>query len=353
MAEESQDSSQKTEEPTQKRLEDARNRGQVPHSKEVTNFVMLLAATILIALVFPGIIKSSILNIKSYVVDVHNFNHDYDADDVFRLFLKITGEIAALIILPFVAAIFTGIMGSILQHGIIYAPEVIEPKLSKLSPLAGIKRIISIKTLVELFKSLIRISVITATVWLVIKFDIPAMMHMHDLDLGVSIAYFSKIIVKALISICFMQFIIAIIDFLYEKHLYLQNLRMTKQEVKDEHKQMEGDPLIKSKIRTIRLEKSKRRIAILVPEATVLITNPTHISIALLYNDELPAPKVIAKGQDAIALQMRQIAKKNSIPIVENKALARSIYTAVDWDEFIKPEHFKAVAKIMTKLRNV
>jgi flagellar biosynthetic protein FlhB len=205
----------------------------------------------------------------------------------------------------------------------------------------------------ELIKGIIRMMVISITLWLLVKHDIPAIMSMHDIEIAGSMIYLLKIVTKALIAVCFMQAIIAILDYLYERYAYFQNLRMTKQEVKDEMKQTDGDPLIKSKIRSIRLERAKRKIIMLIPEATVIITNPTHISIALQYKDDMPAPKVIAKGQDQLALRIRDIAKQHNIPLVENKIVARSLYDSVEWDEYIKPEHFKAVAQIMTKLRNI
>jgi flagellar biosynthetic protein FlhB len=350
---EGQDNSQKTEEPTQKKLDEARERGQIIHSKEVTNFIVLMFVAILVIFIIPNMMKSAALNLRTYVTEVHNFNHDYDADDIFRLFLKIIGEISLLIIIPFLVAMGSSIFGSVVQHGFLYTTETMAPKLSKISPAAGLKRIFSMRTVLELIKGIIRMMVISITLWLLVKHDIPAIMSMHDIEIAGSMIYLLKIVTKALIAVCFMQAIIAILDYLYERYAYFQNLRMTKQEVKDEMKQTDGDPLIKSKIRSIRLERAKRKIIMLIPEATVIITNPTHISIALQYKDDMPAPKVIAKGQDQLALRIRDIAKQHNIPLVENKIVARSLYDSVEWDEYIKPEHFKAVAQIMTKLRNI
>jgi flagellar biosynthetic protein FlhB len=353
MAGEQQETSQKTEEPTQKRLDEALERGQIAHSKEITNFVMLLLMTVLVIFMLPEMMKAATLHLRSYVTEVHNFHCDYDADDLFRLFLKILGEIALLVMVPFLIAMSAGIVGNVIQHGLIYAPEAMAPKISKISPFAGVKRMFSMRTVLELVKGLVRMTVIGATIWMVVRQDIAAILALHDVELASAMLHLLKIISRMLIAICFMQGIIALIDYLYERHAYLQNLRMTKQEVKDELKQSEGDPLIKSKIRGLRLERAKRRIVVIVPEATVIITNPTHLSIALQYHDDMPAPKVIAKGQDQLALQIREVAKQHSIPLIENKILARTLYDSVDWDQYIKPEHFKAVAQIMTKLRNI
>lgn len=348
-----QEEFQKTEEPTPKRLEDAIKRGHVAHSKEVTSFILLSLITIFIVFALPGLAKSGVSVLKSYVTEPHKFLSDYNNVDFMQYMKDAVYSVAAVAVVSLVLAFASAIVSGIIQNGVIYAPEAIEPKLSKISPFAGLKKIFSIRNVAEFLKGIVKIAIISAILAQVVYLDIDKILNAKDATLATSFAIMFDIVIKMLIAVCIMQGIIAAIDYVFQRKSYIDSLRMTKQEVKEEMKQSEGDPQIKAKIRSLRMQRARRRIATIVPTATVVITNPTHIAVALEYRDEMPAPKLIAKGQDKIALQIRQIASKHAIPLIENKPLARSLYEEVDWDEYIKEQHYKAVAQIMTRIRRV
>lgn len=351
MAEE-QDDSQKTEEPTPKRIEDAIKKGNVAYSREVTSFVILSLFTVFVIFVLPVLFKRAAINLSMYVTDIYNFGSDYDGADAFRLALKIALELLLVVAAPFAIAIIGAVMGSVLQNGFLNSPEAIVPKLSKISPIAGFKRIFSLKSLVEFIKGIVKISIIGLTAYYAVYTEIQVIHVLHDASIAVIMNVLLNIATKMMVAVCVLQGVIAALDYFYERYNYRKNLRMSKQEIKDEHKQSEGDPEIKAKVRAIRFQRARRRVAVAVPKADVLITNPTHFAVALQYDPEvMQAPKLIAKGQDMIAYRMKEIAKEHDIPIIENPPLARAIYDNVEWDEFIQADHYKAVAQIMTKLK--
>lgn len=351
MAEE-QDDSQKTEEPTPKRIEDAIKKGNVAYSREVTSFVILSLFTVFIIFILPALFKRAAINLSVYITDIYNFGSDYDGADAFRLALKIAFELLLVVAAPFAIAIIGAVMGSVLQNGFLNSPEAIVPKLNKISPIAGFKRIFSLKSLVEFIKGIVKISIIGLTAYYAVYTEIQVIHALHDASIAVIMNVLLNIATKMMVAVCVLQGVIAALDYFYERFNYLKNLRMSKQEIKDEHKQSEGDPEIKAKVRAIRFQRARRRVAVAVPKADVIITNPTHFAVALQYDPEvMHAPKLIAKGQDMIAHRMRELAKEHDIPIIENPPLARAIYDNVEWDEFIQADHYKAVAQIMTKLK--
>lgn len=351
---EDQDNAQKTEEPTQKRIEDAIKRGQVAFSKEVTSFLMLMLMTIFIIWFSPGMIKSANVELSHFVLQPHNFELDYEGDDVLRLAIKIILDVGHLLMVPMIIAIFGAFLGSFVQNGFIYSPEAIHPKLSKISPLSGLKRIFSMKSIVELIKGILKITLVGLVVYTAIKSELDHVIHLHTFTYSGVMNILSELVNKSLLAVCGVMGVIAVLDYLYQRMEHLKSLRMTKQEVKEELKQTEGNPEIKAKLKAIRMEKAKKRMMAEVPKADVIITNPTHYSIALKYNsDDMPAPQVIAKGIDKVALKIRELAKEHRIPCVENKLLARSLYEAVEIEEFIHVEHYEAVAKIIGKVMKI
>jgi len=351
MAEE-EDSSQKTEEPTPKRIEDAIRKGNVAFSREVTTFMMLSLFSIFIIFVSPSLFSNAVIETSPYVISFHNLAVIEDGDDAFRLAMQIMSELSWFIVFPFVMAFLGSFLGGFLQNGPIFSPEAISPKLSKVSPLNGLKRIFSIKSVMEVVKAVVKFVVVGGAALAIIYMDIPLIRNLHDMSIAASMGVLFKIIVKILITICLIQAVIAVLDLLFEKNQYMKKLRMTKQEIKDEYKEMEGNPEIKSKIRSLRVQRAKQRIISAIPQADVIITNPTHFAVALKYDpEEMHAPKLIAKGADKLAFKMRELAKEHDVPIVESPPLARSIYENVDWDEFIPIDYYEAVAQVMTKLK--
>jgi flagellar biosynthetic protein FlhB len=223
-----------------------------------------------------------------------------------------------------------------------------EPKLSKINPISGFGRLFSKKSLVELIKSLIKIFAVGFIAWSVIKSELNTIMTLSTAEPRMSIIFLSKLIFEISFKVAILLVLVALVDFLYQKWQWQQDLKMSKQEIKEEFKQMEGDPLVKRRIRSLQMDMARKRMMSDVPESDVVITNPTHYSVAIRYKaGEDKAPKVLAKGQRLVALRIREIAKENGILIHEDPPLARSIYSSVEIGEEIPENLYKAVAEIL------
>lgn len=344
------DSSQKTEEPTQRRLEEAIKRGHVAFSKEVTSFLFILFLTISISLAIPLIAKYLAHRISFYINDFEVFNFS-NPKDMQLMVKRIMFDALTVLTLPMAINLVASFGGSLIQNGIIFSPEAIEPKLEKISPLSGFKRIFSKKSLSEFIKGIIKISVIGVISYIVIQSEIIYILNSAESNLITGLWLFVELSLKVMIGISIAMAFIAVIDYLFERHVYLESLKMTKQEVKEELKQTEGNPEIKAKRRRIMGERVRKNMLKAVPTATVVITNPTHFSVALRYDmNSKTAPQVVAKGQDYLALKIREIAKQHNIPLVENAPLARALFASVEIDEFIPYEFYNAVAGILSKI---
>ncbi|MEI6729754.1 MAG: flagellar biosynthesis protein FlhB, partial [Pseudomonadota bacterium] len=339
-----QDDSQKTEEPTRKRLEEAAERGQSVSSRELTSFLILFAFTMVMTSLAPGILRKSQAAISMFIERPDTIIID-NKESVGNLLLTIIQDCASILFVPFTLFVAAVIGSSVLQNRFIFSIEPIIPKLEKISIGKGIGRLFSMRSLVEFGKSLIKIILVAAIAYYAI---LPYFMHLKQLpnvSIDGIIAYLATTSKKMMIGICIAMFFIAVVDYMYQRFEFIKSLRMTKQELKDEYRQQEGDPLVKQKIRQLRIERSKKRMMAAVPTADVIITNPTHYSIALKYDSSMPAPKVVAKGVDFLALKIREIAKEHDIPLVENPPLAQALYATVDIDKEISSEHYKAVAE--------
>lgn len=346
MAEE-QDQSQKTEEPTQRRLTEAREKGQVAVSREVNNLFMILAATILVVMVFPGTFRDLALLLQTYIgfADAFPLDHAGSARAIYgRLFLALVGALA----LPFAILLALAFGAGVIQNGFLVTVEAIKPKLSKVSLVEGAKRLFSIRALVEFAKGIVKLAIVGAAACFILWPSLvgldttPAMAVVTQLEILYELAQRLFIGVLAVVAA------IAAFDFLYQKQSFLKRMRMSHQELKDEFKQTEGDPMIKNRLRQIRMERARRRMMAAVPESDVVITNPTHFAVALKWKpEEMNAPRVAAKGVDHLALKIREVAEANRIPIVENPPLAQALYHGVELDREIPAEHYKAVAEII------
>lgn len=241
-----------------------------------------------------------------------------------------------------------GILANYIQSGFIFTTETLKPDLKKLNPIAGFKKIFSSRTVVELFKDIILIIIVGFVGYQFVRDNLDKLLIMNTLTFT-SLPYALKgIFVGILFRICLIMLIIAIADYIYQRFMHNKELKMTKQEIKEEFKQDEGDPQVKSKRKQKMREMSSKRMMASVPEATVVVTNPTHIAVALKYKEgESSAPIVTAKGTDRIALKIKEIAKENNVPIIEDKPLARLIYEKVDIDGEIPMDMYQAVAEIL------
>ncbi|SHI85319.1 flagellar biosynthesis protein FlhB [Pseudobutyrivibrio xylanivorans] len=343
---------EKTEQPTSKKLTDARNEGKVAKSKEIVNGIALLGFffALSVFLSFAGVRFEEIFAwIYSIIPDVVSYNGSgltiHTITGIFRtLILKML-----IILLPFfVIGFFTGFVTNLVQVGWKLTLKPLQPKLSKFNPVSGFKRIFSKDSIVNLIMALAKIFLVCYIAYVSIRDQAGNLFILYDIGLKAALSLVFKLICEVGIKISIVYIILGFIDYAYQKWKFTNDMKMTKQEVKDEYKNTEGDPKIKGKQRQKMMETSQRRMMKNVPQADVVITNPTHIAVAILYdNTKDEAPRVIAKGEDYLAKKIKETATESGVPIVENKPLARALYATVDIDQTIPPELYQAVAEIL------
>ncbi len=341
------DDSQKTEEPTPKKLEEARKKGQVALSREVNNWVMLLTGTIVVLALGPSVMTELSLHMRTYIEQAHLLPPPPGGFEITlgQSFWKIIG----ILLLPLLILMAAAFLGPFLQIGPLFAPESIKPDISKVSPIEGFKRLFSMRSLVEFGKGIFKIGVIGLVGVLLLYPFFGGIDHMVGLSLSAMMDEFSGLVARLMAGVLIALLVIAVIDLAFQRQEHYKKMRMTKQELKDEYKQTEGDPHVRAKLRQLRQEKARSRMMQSVPEADVVITNPTHFSIALSYKpEEMAAPVVVAKGADEVALRIREIAEEHDVPLVENKPLARVLFDEVEIEDAIPEVHFQAVAEIIS-----
>ena len=341
-----EDDSSKTEEPTGKRLGEAREKGQVGKSREVDHWLMLLAITLVIFIFGPQMSSSLKDALVIYLAQANQIPVDRDA--LQSLFLGLATK-AAFTLAPAVALLaVAGIGSSLLQHGVLFAPQLLMPQWSRLSPANGIKRLFSWSAIVEFVKGALKLTILGGFCYWLLRGDFNQLEKYIFLEPGQIMALIDRLALKLLSGLLAMLAFIATLDFLYQRFAFLRSLRMTKEEVREEYKQSEGDPIVKGRLRQLRVERARRRMMQAVPKSDVVITNPTHFAIALKYDAAtMTAPKLVAKGQDLVAKRIRDLAIEHNVPIVENPPLARALYAKVELDQEIPPEHYKPVAEVI------
>ena len=354
MAEES--FQEKTEQPTSKRKEDVRKKGQVAKSMEVNSAFVLLFG--LLILYFGGMALFSGIIGTYREIFMNLFSIDFSINGIQKFFMALFMNVGIIVFLIMLSLMIVGMLGSYAQVGFLFTLEPMMPKFEKLDPLKGIKRIIiSKRSLLELLKGILKIIIIGIIGWYSIAAYLNDTFLLMDSDVYSIFLFLCKAALSISFKIGMVLLVLALIDYLLQRRIHQKEIRMTKDEVKEEMKQLEGDPLIKSRIRSIQRQLSRKRMMAEVPKAAVVITNPTHLAIALKYTIGVKeAPKVIAKGADLIAEKIKSIAKEHSIPIIENKPLAQLIFKSVKVDEEIPESLYQAVAQVLAyifKLKNV
>lgn len=343
---------EKTEEPTSKKLDDARKEGQVAKSKEITNAFEILAVFVLLKVwvgyigkSFVGIFQGLYSQIPEYIKLYDGFIPSATFDTIFfQVMIQMLIMIVPVLLIGFMIAFICDVVQ------VKWKPtgKPLQPKFNKLNPMSGIKRIFSINSLVELLKSIAKIGIISYAVYSYLSKNAPSMFLLYDISLTQAIAQIGDLVINLGFRISIFYMVIAIVDWVYQKRKFKNDMKMTKQEVKDEYKNQEGDPQIKSKQRARMQEASRRRMMQQLPEADVVITNPTHYAVAIKYDPEVyDAPYVIAKGADYLAQKIKETARENHIEIVENKPLARMLYANVDVGGIVPPELYQAVAEVL------
>lgn len=341
-----EDKSSKTEDASEHKLKKAKEEGNVPKSKEVNNFFILFAATLIIFLTMPNFLNTllaimgdSFQNAGKIRITQGSINQIL-YEDTMHFFKSLAPIFGILIIFA--------LIGGFVQNGIIFSSKSMEPKLSKISLLKGFGRIFSLKSVVELLKALAKTIIVSVIIFAVAYFYKDTILVLADMEIAQHIIFVYDFLLKALFALTVFILIIAIIDFIYQKHNYLEEMKMSIKDLKDEHKDTNGNPFTKSRQAQLRMEKARARMMQEVPNADVVITNPTHFAVALRYNqDKEPVPRVVAKGHDHIAQKIKEIAKENNVPIVENIELARTLWKTVDLDEIIPMDLYQAVADVI------
>jgi flagellar biosynthesis protein FlhB len=343
---ETQDDSQKTEEPTQRRQEEAHQRGQVAESREVNHAFMLLAGALAMLAVGPSVTTDIGVILRGFLEHAHSIPVDLAA--LVELAARTLLEILAAVLVPLGLVLVAAIGAGLVQHGLVYAPDRIKPKFENISPFAGFKRLFGVRSWVEFGKGLAKIAVVGAVAAALLWPQVPPIVNTPGLPVEEQLHLIHSLVMRLFIGIISVMAVIAGADFLFQRFQLMRQLRMSRQELKDEFKQTEGDPAIKSRLRQLRQERARKRMMAAVPKASVVVTNPTHFAIALEYDrDAMAAPKLVAKGVDSLALRIREVAAEHSVPIVENAPLARALYASVEIDEEIPTEHYRAVAQII------
>lgn len=349
---------EKTEEPTAKRLQDARNDGKVTKSKELTDafdlIVLFLVLKIFVSYVYNGLLNMFFFVYGRIPEFVENNAREMPAHSIALMFHSVIVE-ALKVVAPFFAFGFVVcVLVNILQVGWKVTAKPMQPKLDKFNPINGFKRIISKDSVFELVKSIAKIALIAYVAYTEISKNADDLFVLYDIPLMQAIILCGQIILNAGLKISIIYLILGIADWFYQKHKFHEDMKMTKQEVKDEYKNTEGNPEIKGRQRQRMQEASRRRMMQDVPKADVIITNPTHLAIALKYEPgEGTAPVVVAKGEDYLALKIREVAAEHHVEIVENKPLARALYPMVDIGQEIPPQFYEAVAQIFATVESL
>ena len=344
MAEES--FQEKTEQATPKRREESRRKGQVARSQELNSAVVLIVAITSIYLLGGKLFQ----DLASFTVNVLERSHTYDINaNSFRVHMLDWAKIFFMTVGPIILILgVTSLAISLGQVGFTINEEALTPKFNRLDPLKGAKRMFSKRSLVELAKGIFKILIVGYIGYITITPALPKIMVLADAGLGISFQFIGEMVFKVGINTSLALLIMALLDFMYQRWEHNQSIKMTKQEVKEEQKQTEGDPQVRMRIRSLQREAARQRMMDEVPEADVVITNPTHYAIAVKYDMEfMEAPRVVAKGQNLIAQKIKEVAKSSGIPVVENKPLAQALYRAVEVGQNIPEELYRAVAEVL------
>jgi flagellar biosynthetic protein FlhB len=337
---------EKTEKATPKKRQESRNKGQVAKSAEIPSSLILLACICCLLALGP-FFQKQLLSMFGDVL-LHRLNMDVTEQNVLSLFSHYSIQMLLILAPIFVIVLLIAFAAYYVQIGWLFTLEPLKPKLSKLNPLSGAKNIFGIRSIIEFFKSSLKLITVGLIVFTVLWSEKKRFLDLAHLPVQDIFAFVASLAVRMGIFVAALLFIIAVGDFLYQRYEYEKSLKMSKQDIRDEYKNMEGDPLIKAKIKERQRKMALMRMMQEVPKADVVITNPTHFAVALKYDGaKMDAPTVIAKGQDYLALRIREIAKQNDVITMENKPLARALFEKTEVGESVPGDLFQAVAEVL------
>jgi len=339
---------EKTEEPTPKKRKDAREEGQVLQSREVTSAFILLATFVGLKVFGKHMLNYLIKFMTDTYKTIENVDELFYENNLMLNFIKIVAAFIGLAAPILFVAFLSALLINYVQVGFLFTTKPLNIKLSRINPIEGFKRLFSKRALAELVKSILKILLIGYTAYSFMKKNITQFLSLSKLEPTIILKNFTSLAFSFSIRIIGVLMVLAFLDYIFQWREYEKNLMMTKQEIKEEYKQTEGDPLVKSKIREKQRRIAMSRMIQEVPKADVIITNPTHLAIAIKYDKDLyGAPYIIAKGADIIAENIKKVGKEHSVPVVENKPLARALYDSVDVGDLIPEELYEAVAEVL------
>jgi flagellar biosynthetic protein FlhB len=346
------DQESKTEEPTEKKVRDSVEQGKIPVSREASIFASMAALMVIQAFLIGQGVQQLVPTLQGLLDDPEGFPLSTGADA--QNLLTVVGLQALRFLVPLVVIMMVfGLAASLLQNAPRLVLQRIAPDLSRISPISGWNRLFGTQGLVEFGKSLFKLGSVSAVVAVVLRSSEARAFEAMYTDPVALPEMILNIAMRIVSAICIATIVLVAIDLAWARFHWRRELRMTKQEIKDEHKQAEGDPMVKARLRSLARDRSRQRMIAAASRATLVIANPTHFAIALRYKrEENPAPLVVAKGMDVIALKIREVAEQNRIPVIENKALARALYEAVQVDQVIPAEFFRPVAEIIYFLQS-
>ncbi len=346
MAEDPESGGEKTEDASSRKLSKTREEGQVAKSTEIPSvFVLLAGATALYA---------SGAHIYNTLLSVFHFDFHFEKIPVLTQFEAVrllafhTEKIVIACIPLMLAVVLMALLSNFAQVGFVVSWKALEPKFSRLDPINGFKQKFTSRAVVEFVKTLLKVGIISMVAYYSIKSELDRISTLYDTSIGYILLFILKVAFWIFIKVCLIMIVVALLDYAYQKWKFLDDQKMTKKEVKDETKQTEGDPMVKSRIRQLQHEAARKRMMADVPKADVVVTNPTRLAVAIKYDGgRMDAPTVLAKGAGPIAQNIRRIAQENDVPLVEDKQLARNLYSSVDIGEEVPMELYQAVAEIL------
>ena len=335
----------KTEDPSPRKLQQARERGEVVKTPDLASLASLAGAASVVALAGSGLCGGMVVALKPFLATPDSMLSNQGGVHVLSAAIMAAAPPMAAVLL---AACAAGIAANLLQTGFMFTPEKLAFDTSKLSPAAGFKRVFGLDGLAQFVKSLVKVSLTGLLAWWVLNPHVSELENLSAMEPIAMLSFATDILRRLVFAVAAFLLLIAGADWFWQRQRFMSKMRMTKEEVKEDFKQAEGDPHIKARQKQLRNERSRRRMMQAVPDATVVVMNPTHFAVALKYDaDETPAPLCVAKGLDSLALKIREVAEAAGVPVIEDPPLARALYAAVDVDEVIPPAHYEAVAKII------
>ncbi len=347
MSQSDQDPAQKTEDPTPRKLEDAIKKGQVPRSTEVTNWFMIASGALVIGAFGPWLVGRVRTTLSVFLSSPHDM--PFDPGQMMLLVAELGLALFGILSIPLLIFVVSSLTANVIQHKPVLSTEKMKPDFSKMNPLKGLKQKFSLRSLTEFVKDILKLLIVGALALYLIWPDSKFLPQIMTLGLVEVLQLVHREALKLLIGVAAVLALIAMLDFAYQLFEHKKSLRMSRQEIKDEHKDSDGDPKIKARLRSIRQERARQRMMQAIPDATVVVTNPTHYAIALQYEHLVnEVPKVVAKGADKVALRIREVAEEHNVPIVENPPLARALHAVVEVDQDIPVEHYQAVAEVIS-----